>query len=78
MSNQTVGTRLEFEGQDEAIATFTLAAEGEGTRVVWAFDTQHGNSLIARGFGLMLDRWIGGDFAQGLTKLKVLLESGEG
>ena len=78
MSNHTVGTRLEFEGQNEAIATFTLAAEGEGTRVVWAFDTQHGNSLIARGFGLMSGRWIGGDFAQGLTKLKVLLESGEG
>ena len=56
MSNHTVGTRLEFEGQNEAIATFTLAAEGEGTRVVWAFDTQHGNSLVARGFGLMLDR----------------------
>ena len=46
--------------------------------MVWAFDTKHGNSLVARGFGLMLDRWIGGDFAQGLAKLKVLLESGEG
>ena len=56
MSNHTVGTRLEFEGQNEAIATFTLAAEGEGTRVVWAFDTKHGNSLVARVFGLMLDR----------------------
>ncbi len=76
--NQTVGTRLEFEGQNDAIATFTLTAEGDGTRVVWAFDTEHGNSPIARWFGLMLDRWVGGDFAQGLAKLKVVLESGEG
>jgi uncharacterized protein YndB with AHSA1/START domain len=74
--NEKVGTRLEFEGQNDAIATFALTAEGDGTRVVWSFDTEHGKNPISRWFGLMLDRWVGGDFAQGLAKLKTLLESG--
>jgi uncharacterized protein YndB with AHSA1/START domain len=74
--NRTVATRLEFEGQGDALARFTLTAEGDGTRVVWGFDTQHGMNPISRWFGLMLDRWVGGDFAQGLAKLKILMESG--
>ena len=72
------GTRLESEGQNDALATFTLSAEGDGTRVVWSFETEHGKNPISRGFGLMLDRWVGGDFARGLEKLKLVLESGNG
>jgi uncharacterized protein YndB with AHSA1/START domain len=75
--NEKVATRLEFEGQGDAIATFTLTAEGDGTRIVWAFDTDHGKNPISRWFGLMLDRWVGGDFAQGLAKLKTVMESGK-
>jgi uncharacterized protein YndB with AHSA1/START domain len=75
VQNQKVGTRLEFEGQGDAIATFTLTADSGGTRVVWAFDTEHGMNPISRWFGLMLDRWVGGDFARGLTKLKAVMES---
>ncbi len=73
--NDKVTTRLEFEGQSDAIATFTLTSESDGTRVVWSFDTDHGKNPVSRWFGLMLDRWVGGDFAQGLAKLKALLES---
>ena len=76
VADAKVGTRLEFEGQNDAIATFTLTAEGDGTRVVWSFDTDHGKNPIPRWFGLMLDRWVGGDFARGLAKLKTVLESG--
>ncbi len=78
VANEKVGTRLEFEGQNDALATFTLSAEGDGTRVVWSFETEHGKNPISRGFGLMLDRWVGGDFARGLEKLKLVLESGNG
>jgi uncharacterized protein YndB with AHSA1/START domain len=69
-----VVTRLEFEGQGDAIASFSLTPEGEGTRVVWGFDTEHGMNPISRWFGLMLDRWVGADFAQGLGKLKTVME----
>jgi uncharacterized protein YndB with AHSA1/START domain len=74
--NEKVGTRLEFEGQNAALAAFTLTAEGAGTRVVWSFDTEHGMNPVSRWFGLMLDRWVGGDFARGLAKLKAVMESG--
>jgi uncharacterized protein YndB with AHSA1/START domain len=69
-----VVTKLEFEGQGDAIATFTLTPEGDGTRVVWGFDTEHGMNPVSRWFGLMLDRWVGGDYAQGLAKLKAVME----
>lgn len=69
-----VAARLEFEGQGDAIVTFSITAEGDGVRVVWAFDTEHGNNPISRWFGLMLDRWVGGDYAQGLAKLKTVME----
>jgi uncharacterized protein YndB with AHSA1/START domain len=75
--NEKVATRLEFEGQNDALATFVLTVEGDGTKVVWAFDTDHGMNPISRWFGLMLDRWVGGDFAQGLAKLKTVVESGD-
>ena len=76
VTNEKIGTRLEFEGQNDALATFTLSAEGDGTRVVWSFETEHGKNPISRWFGLMLDRWVGGDFARGLAKLKTVLENG--
>ena len=75
VANESVGTRLEFEGQNDALATFTLTAERDGTRVVWSFDTEHGRNPVSRWFGLMLDRWVGGDFARGLAKLKTVLEN---
>lgn len=48
--NQTVGTRLEFKGQNDATAVFTLIAERGGTRVVCAFDIGHGGNPVARWF----------------------------
>jgi uncharacterized protein YndB with AHSA1/START domain len=73
--DKKIGSLLEFEGQDDAIAIYTLTPEGAGTRVVWSFDTDHGRNPVSRWFGLMLDRWVGGDFARGLAKLKTVLES---
>lgn len=73
--NEKIVTRLEFEGQGDAVATFTLAPVDAGTRVVWALDTEHGHNPISRGFGLMLDRWVGADYEQGLAKLKTVMES---
>jgi uncharacterized protein YndB with AHSA1/START domain len=73
--NARVVTRLEFEGQGDAIATFALQPAPQGTQVVWMFETQHGNDIIGRWFGLMFDQWIGPDYEKGLAKLKTLMES---
>lgn len=72
--DRKVVAKLEFEGQGDAIATFTLTPDGDGTRVVWGFDAEHGMNPVSRWFGLMLDRWVGGDYAQGLAKLKDVME----
>lgn len=72
--DRKVAMKLEFEGQGDAIATFVLTPEGDGTRVVWGFDAEHGMNPVSRWFGLLFDRMIGPDFEQGLAKLKAVLE----
>lgn len=79
MPNRRVVTRLAFGGYDHpSTATFTLTPEGKGTRVVWAYDTSMGYDLVSRYFGLMLDRWVGNDYARGLSVLARLAESQAG
>ncbi|MCC7247647.1 MAG: SRPBCC family protein [Lysobacter sp.] len=68
-------SKLEFEGQDEATATFVLTPQGQGTRVVWSFDADHGTNPASRWFGLLFDRMIGPNYEQGLAKLKTTMES---
>ncbi len=51
-----------------------MAAEGEGTRVTWAFDTEHGMNPFKRWLGLLFDRMIGADYEKGLAKLKAMEE----
>lgn len=73
--DRKVVSKLQFEGQGDAVATFSLAPEGAGTRVTWGFDVAHGNNLVSRWFGLMFDRMVGPDFEAGLAKLKTVSES---
>lgn len=68
-------TRLEFEGHGDAIGTFTLAPDGDGTHVVWSFDAGHGMNPLSRWFGLLFDRMIGPDFEHGLARLNGVLEA---
>lgn len=65
---------LDFDGT-QAVGTFTLKGEGDGTRVTWALDSEHGNNLVSRWFGLLLDGMVGKDYDKGLAKLKSVLES---
>ncbi|MGO1071835.1 SRPBCC family protein [Lysobacter sp. CA199] len=66
---------LDFDGT-QATGTFTLQAQGSGTRVTWALDSEHGNNLVSRWFGLLLDSMVGKDYDKGLAKLKQVLETG--
>lgn len=72
---ESVKTNLDFGAQGTAVATFTLAAEGAGTKVVWGLDTDLGMNPLSRWLGLMLDRLIGPDYEKGLAGLKKLAES---
>lgn len=72
--NKRVVTRLQFEGQKDARATFELTPQGQGTRLVWGFDAEHGMNPLSRWFGLFFDRLIGPDYEQGLAKLKATME----
>lgn len=76
--NGLIRMKLVFEGfGSDNLASYTLTPEGEGTRVVWAYDSNFKGNLLNRYFGLMLDGMLGPDYERGLTKLKALIESPE-
>lgn len=68
-------TRLEF-GAEATTATsyFNITPVSNGSKVTWGFDTEFGTNLIWRYFGLMMDRWVGGEYDKGLQNLKTLVE----
>lgn len=65
---------LDFMEQGKATAAYDLIPEGNGTKVVWGFDTDLGGNPLYRWFGLMMDSMIGKDFETGLASLKGLVE----
>lgn len=60
-------------GPTKAIATWDLEPSSTGTKATWGFHAKL-DSLAARWFGLMFDKWIGVDYEKGLAKLKVAAE----
>lgn len=74
-ADRRVKVTLDFGEMGQATATYTLQAEGDGSKVTWAFDEDFGNNLLARYFGLVLEKFIGPDYEQGLANLKVVVES---
>jgi len=78
---EQIDIRLDFDAQGPADTGFRLKALGDATRVTWFFDsdlTKGVNMLdafLARYFGLLFDRWVGGDYETGLANLKQFAES---
>ena len=70
-----VQANVDFGSQGKAVATYTITPEGQGTKVVWGFDTDLGSNPVSRYFGLMFDKMVGGDFERGLAGLKKYVES---
>jgi hypothetical protein len=67
---------LDFGGS-KAKATYQLTPEGDGTRLTWSLDSEHGHNPINRLFGaFLLEGMVGKDYEKGLAKLKAVLESG--
>src|SRR5437762_6631278 len=67
--------KLDFGDHGVAMAQFTLAPEGSGTKVVWSIDCDMGMNPAGRYFGLMFDGMIGPDYEKGLAGLKKISEA---
>ena len=78
---EQINIKLDFDAQGVADTGFILTPQGDATRVTWFFDsdlTEGVNlldSFLARYFGLLFDRWVGGDYESGLANLKQFAES---
>lgn len=69
-----IETALDFGAQGTATGTWTFDAADGGTQVTWGLDADMGNSPVGRYMGLMMDRWVGPDFEEGLAALKEVVE----
>lgn len=74
VTDAKVVNALDFGGS-QAVATYALTPDGRGTRITWSLDSEHGNNLLSRWFGLLMERMVGPDFEHGLAKLKTVLEA---
>ena len=78
---ERIDIKLDFDAQGVADTGFILAEQGDATHITWFFDsdlTEGVNfldSFLARYFGLLFDRWVGGDYEQGLENLQQYAES---
>lgn len=71
----SITTSLDFADQGPATAYWNFEETGGGTKVTWGFDTDMGMNPIGKVMGLMMDKWIGGDYEKGLEKLRQVCES---
>jgi hypothetical protein len=61
-----------FEGRN--VASFSLAAAGDATRVTWSLDDKHNLFLKTLTLFMNMDSMIGRDFETGLARLKTAAE----
>ena len=73
--DQRVRTHLDFGSQGSGESVLTIAPEAAGTKLTWGFDTDLGNNILRRYFGLAMDSIVGAEYEHGLGKLKALAES---
>ena len=65
--------RKPFAAQNEVV--YSITPEGAGTRVTWAMHAKQPFMGKLIGVFMNMDRMIGNDFADGLSKLKTLAET---
>ena len=74
VENELVRTSLDFGMQGTAVAQFTLKQTDDGTEITWGFVSDMGTNPMGRYMGLLMDKWVGGDYERGLARLKDLVE----
>jgi hypothetical protein len=73
--DQSMASDLDFGDMGTAKSLVTLTPDGSMTRATWTVDMDMGANPIGHYIGLTMDGMLGKDFASGLGKLKVLVES---
>lgn len=74
-ADKSITIKLMLPNMEPSVVTQTLIPEGEGTKVIWAMDADMGMSPLNRWFGLLLEKFIGPDYEEGLAKMKPLIEA---
>jgi hypothetical protein len=59
----------------EGTAYYEVAPSGSGVKVTWGFGYDTGTSPLKRWKGLLLDRYVGAEYRDGLSKLKDRIET---
>lgn len=72
--DRRIAIELTFGDMTPSQVEMLLAPEGDGTRVTWTLESQFGNDLAGRYFGLLMDRFVGADYEKGLAQLKAVVE----
>lgn len=78
---ERIDIKLDFDTQGLADTGFVIVPQGGASKITWFFDTDLTrdqnilDAFLARYFGLLFDRWIGGDYEEGLANLKHYAES---
>ncbi len=71
-----IKVHLEFKGRGDAMAGWILRDNGDGScQVTWDFESDNGMNPMARLFGRMMDKFLGPDYENGLSKLKAVCEA---
>jgi effector-binding domain-containing protein len=79
--NEQIDIKLDFDVQGVADVSYVLLSQGDATDVTWSYDSDltadlgYLDAFLARYFGLLFDRWVGGDYEKGLANLKQYAES---
>jgi effector-binding domain-containing protein len=73
--NQSIASDLDFGDMGVAKSVVALVPDGTSTTVTWTVNLDMGANPIGHYFGLTMDGMLGKDFANGLGKLKTLVES---
>ena len=74
-TNSFVRVALDIGDKGKANVSYQLKPSGAGTRVIWVFETDVGNNPLRRWMGMMLDRWVGQDYEEGLERLEKVVEA---
>jgi hypothetical protein len=72
--NRRIDLNVNLNGL-EGTSFYLLEPSGSGSKVIWGFGYETGTGPYKRWKGLMLDRFLGIDYRQGLAKLKAKVET---
>jgi len=74
VANQSIATKIDFEGQGTGKGNWTFEKTDGGTKVTWGMESDMTNNPIGKIMGLFMDGMLGPDFEKGLASMKAKVE----